>query len=218
MTREELIKKVALKMDEISSSDDVIVSVNISDNNPLYTQINQLLNESINEALAKVPVQRIADDYIMQTGEVEIEELYKSTRAVAMITYPNDFLRFVSIDDIVFQRPIVELAVEGDEVSKNQHNKFLVAKYAKPVGVISRDGITGGKFIKCYSYDSEDTPRPQMTYVKRFDGDLSTTSTIKIDEYLSDIVAWICAGRVYASRGDSGNMQICDNNAVALMV
>ena len=68
MTREELIKNVALKMDEISSSDDVIVDVNISDNNPLYTQINKLLNESINEALVKAPVHRIGNAMMMNGG------------------------------------------------------------------------------------------------------------------------------------------------------
>ena len=53
MDRQELIRKVALKMDEISSSDDVIVSVGIDDNNPLYTQIDSLLNESVNDMLMK---------------------------------------------------------------------------------------------------------------------------------------------------------------------
>lgn len=222
MTREELIKKVALKMDEISSSDDVIVNVNAGDNNPLYTQINNLLNESINEVLAKAPVYRINDRQIKQTSECATEELFNDTRIAAMITLPNDFLRLVSIDDASFQRPIIDLATEGDDMARKQRNKFLVAKNAKPVGVISTNPVSGGRVIKCYSYDKNTTPNPLMTYIVRYgvnpDENLDVTSHVHINDYLADVVSWVCAGKVFSSRGDSANMQICDNNAMALMV
>lgn len=207
MEREELIKKVALKMDEISSSNDVIVKVLESDNNPLYAQIDGLLNESVNDMLMKAPLYRLYN----HTGTAAAS---KSTTVnsikVGIIDVPTDFLRLASIEDKEFQRPIVTLAVEGDDVDKRQHNKHLVAKKAKPVAVIGTDA-TKKRIITCYSYGTSDQPSPIMLYVKRYDG------SITLDEYQIDITTWLCAGRVFSAQGDTAKSQICDANAVALM-
>ena len=77
MIRHELIKKVALKMDEISSSDDVIVPVGTGDNNPLYTQINNLLNESVNDVLMKAPIYRLSG-HIAEQNMVSIYFIFTS--------------------------------------------------------------------------------------------------------------------------------------------
>lgn len=218
MTREELIKKIALKMDEISSSDDVIVAVDSSDNNPLYAQINGLLNESINDVLTKAPIFRIKD-FVDLASSMQIAEGYTfdKSRKVAHISVPDDFIRIVSIVDDAFQRPIVDLAIDGDDVSKRQHNKFLVAKTAKPVAVLGRDDA-GDRVITCYSYELTDTPAPSMSYIKRFEGSKDLLSTIHIDAYLEDIITWVCAGRVFAAQGDLNKGKICDDNAAALMI
>ena len=220
MTREELIANVALKMDEISSSDDVIVSVNASDNNPLYTQINGFINESVNDVLTKAPIYRIKNQIEamnLAPSDYAEETIIGTFRKKVVIDVPNDFIRLVSITDSLFQRPIVDLAVEGDNVDKQQHNKALVAKTAKPVAVIGRD-IYGGRTISCYSYSATDTPAPNMIYVKRYDNSLDLSEDTGLDEYITDIVSWACAGKVFASRGDVNNGKICDENAMALMV
>lgn len=217
MTREELIKNVAMKMDEISSSDDVIVSVMSGDNNPLYTQINELLNESINDVLMKAPAYRIQDQIVALSGTGTIQELFGATRKAYVISVPEDFLRVVSIVDIKFQRPIVDLAVDGDDISKRQANKFLVAKYAKPVAVLGRDS-SGKRIITCYSYDSNDTPTPSISYIQRFSGSQDKGTQIDFNQYLIDIISWACAGRVFAVQGDINRGKICDDNASALMI
>ena len=151
MTREELIKKVALKMDEISSSDDVIVPVGTGDNNPLYTQINNLLNESVNDALMKAPIYRIQSQLSsIESSSFTVDVIFKKPydRKVASVSVPEDFIRLVSITDNLLQRPIVDLSIEGDDIDKRQHNKFLIAKSAKPVAVIGRN-TTGGRKITC---------------------------------------------------------------------
>ena len=220
MTREELIKKVALKMDEISSSDDVIVAVDSSDNNPLYTQINGLLNESINDILTKAPIHRLTSfvDVVLQ-GNANTCDAPVGNRSVAVFNVPKDFIRLVSIVDTNFKRPIVELSFEGDEVDKRQHNKFLMAKSSKPVAVLGLNAEGQGENkITCYSYDKNTTPYPTMHYISRFEGALDLSSNITIDDYLADIVSWACAGRVFAAQGDVNKGQLCDNNATALMV
>lgn len=194
-------------MDEISSSNDVIVQVLESDNNPLYTLIDSLLNESVNDVLMKAPIYRLHNHIVS----------VKASRAatsngikVAIIDVPEEFLRFVSIVDNAFQRPIVELAVEGDDTDKRQHNKFLVAKQAKPVAVIS-NSASQGRIITCYSYGNDGQPSPVFNYIKRYDDD-------NLDEYQTDIVTWVCAGRVFSAQGDINKSKICDENAAALMI
>lgn len=207
MDRQELIRKVALKMDEISSSDDVIVSVGIDDNNPLYTQIDSLLNESVNDMLMKAPIYRLYNhiNTVASSRPTTVNSI-----KVGIIEVPVDFLRFASIEDKAFKRPIVTLAVEGDDVDKRQHNKHLVAKKTKPVAVISNDA-TKKRIITCYSYGLADMPSPTMQYIKRYDG--NTT----LDDYQIDIATWICAGKVFAVQGDTVKEKTCDENAVALM-
>lgn len=214
MTREDLIKKVALKMDEISSSDDVIVSVHSGDNNPLYEQINGLLNESINDVLTKAPIYRI-NSQLDSMNIIDTETIFDS-RQIAVVTVPEDFIRIMSISDEAFERPIVDLAMEGDDVDKRQHNKFLVAKQAKPVAVLGRT-MDGRRVIRCYSYGEDDVPMPYILYVKRY-SDTNMSSKILFDDYLVDIISWVCAGKVFAAQGDLSKGKLCDENAVSLMV
>lgn len=215
MTREELIKKVALKMDEISSSDDVIVPVHTGDNNPLYTQINNLLNESVNDVLMKAPIYRIQN----QVASISVstpKDLFGGARKAAVISIPDEFIRLVSISDTLLQRPITVLAVEGDDTDKRQHNRHLVARTAKPAAVIGNNGL--GRTITCYSYDSDATPKPTLIYIKRYDNDRDTTAETDLDEYMTDLVSWVCAGKVFAAQGDVNKGKICDENAASLMI
>lgn len=228
MTREELIKKVALKMDEISSSDDVIVDVDTSDNNPLYAQINGLLNESVNDVLMKAPMYRIQSQTAVETfavvGSTTPIELAGGRKAIEL-NLPENFLRLVSISDGSFKRPIVELAFEGDEVDKRQHNRHLVAKNEKPVAVL-KNVVKGGvlssevaRAITCYSYGPDDSINPTLIYIKRYDKDQSDLSAdTDLDVFISDIVSWACAGRVFSAQGDVNKGKICDENAMSLMV
>jgi hypothetical protein len=236
MTREELIKNVALKMDEISSSDDVIVPVGTGDNNPLYTQINNLLNESVNDVLMKAPIFRLQSQVASLTtiaigegedtepatlsetlGNYEFTSILGGLRKAAVISMPSDFIRLASINDTSFQRPIVDLAIEGDMVDNRQHNKFLVAKSAKPVAVIGRDS-TGNRTITCYSYSASATDASlTFNYIKRYENKNATEDSL-LDDYLIDIVTWVCAGKVFAAQGDINKGKLCDENAAALMI
>lgn len=215
MTREELIKTVALKMDEISSSNDILITVNSGDNNPLYTQINSLINESVNDVLMKAPIYRLQshiESYAISTAKT----IFGGLRKVAVFAVPADFVRFVSIQDNLFQRPIVTLAIEGDDMDKRQHNKHLVAKSAKPVAVLGNTGTS--RIITCYSYDTSATPAPTMLFIERYEGDDTLTSDVGLDDYMIDLVSWVCAGRVFAAQGDVNKGKICDENAAALMI
>lgn len=210
MEREALIRKVALKMDEISSSNDVIVSVGIADNNPLYTQIDSLLNESVNDVLLKAPIYRLSDFIKEDIDSTPIvSEIRGTSRETAMITVPSDFLRFVSIQDTGLFRPITELAIQGDDTDKRQHNIHLMAKSAKPVAVIST-GIDS-MLITIYSFERSSVYTITLTYIPRYSGDDIS------NEFIIDVASWVCAGKVFAIQGDIAKSQACDANAVAIM-
>lgn len=216
MTREELIKKVAMKMDEISSSNDVFVSVGADDNNPLYTQINSLLNESINDVLSKAPMYRLTDLLTSsKPSDVNVDTI--DERKVAVIRIPSSFMRIASITDAAFKRPIVDLAIPGDAVDNMQHNPYLMAKNAKPVGVLEANSY-GEREIRCYSYSHADTPNPTALYIERFNGSLDISSEITIDDYLADIISWVCAGKVFVAEGFADRGKVCDENAAAIMI
>lgn len=214
MTREELIKKIALKMDEISSSDELLVPVDTGDNNPLYTQINNLLNESVNDVLMKAPIYRL-HDHVDTVASSTPGETFDKSRKIAVIAVPDDFVRLVSISDALFQRPIIELAIEGDDIDRRQHNRHLVAKNAKPVAVISNGTA---RTITCYSYATTETPNPTLLYIKRYDNDKDTSAETGLDGYMTDLVSWVCAGKVFAAQGDINKGKICDENASSLMI
>lgn len=216
MTREELIKKVALKMDEISSSNEsIVVVVNSGDNNPLYAQINNLLNECVNDVLMKAPIYRL-QSLVSTIDESTTEEIFNGARKIVIFSVPDNFLRLVSISDASFQRPIVDLSIEGDATDKRQHNRHLVAKNAKPVAVIGHNDTN--RVIKCYSYEASETPAPTFIYVPRYDKDTALSSEIGLNEYIIDVVSWVCAGRVFAAQGDINRGKLCDENAAALMI
>ena len=225
MTVKELIKIVALKMDEISSSDDIIVNVDISDNNPLYAQIYGMLDESVNDVLLKAPVHRLESQIanLAMTvkdnsgkGTYKTEEIFDKTRKRLVFDVPEDFLRLASYTDTKFDRPIVDLSIEGDSIANMQHNKFLFAKSSKPVAVLGRDD-DGYRVISCYSYAKDDVVQPKVHYVKRFTSG-NIDATISLDSYLTDIVTWVCAGKVFDVRGDINNSKVCNDNAASLMI
>ena len=218
MTREQLIRNVALKMDEISSSDDVEIDIHAGDNNPLYAQIDGLLNESVNEVLMKAPVYRLNNFVVMKTcsaddGSLIVGKNTPNTRTIAIIVVPSDFLRFITIRDTAFQRPITELSFEGDDTDKRQQNKHLIAKSAKPVAVMANN--VDSLRITCYSYANDVTPSPTLRYIKRFGYSVDASL---LDDYMIDAVSWVCAGKVFSAQGDINKAKTCDENAVSIMI
>ena len=57
-----------------------------------------------------------------------------------------------------------------------------------------------------------------MHYVKRYNNNSDTSADTDLDEYMVDLVSWVCAGKVFAAQGDINKGKICDENAAALMI
>lgn len=232
MTREELIRQVALRMDEITPDigiDDL--TVDGADGNPLYALIDGLVNAGALELFSVAPYWRLpqtpfpsADVQLETVGSTRTINDDKTTiaqRKMIRLKIQDDFLRVAEINHPSFQRPITEVVPEMSEIGKRQHNPFLMAKEARPVGVISHS--SWGREIDCYSIDmSATTSGLDATYIAtpempEFDDETTAIEDV-VPSVLIDALEWIIAARTFGARGDANHAAICQQNAQNILV
>lgn len=230
MTRTELVKKVAMKMDELSSSDEMNLNIGIEDNNPLIILINGLLDEAVNETLAAIPQHRCSYIKRMLSSEPSSVSKFSLTKydrsgtsslAYMKITLPDEFLRFVRLTSAYHGRDILTLHNATDTIAIRQSNKHLRAGVTKPVAVLDND-VAGSPCVIVYSFPSDavltdSTKATAFYYVPRVDG-LASDYIPELDNYITDIAAWVCAGKVFTTQGDAQRGAACVQNAQSLMV
>lgn len=236
-TRAQLIQHVALRMDEVSPdivADDLVVDG--SDGNPLYTLIDGLVDGGALELFSVAPYWRLPQSVFQQT-DVQTEDVGTArtiadesgtiaVRKVIRLKLPEDFLRVAEIICDEFQRPITEAVPEISDLGKRQHNPYLMAKEAKPVGVLSH-GVWGSgndavhcREIDCYSVAAAPTnlvatyiPKPSMP---------ASSSSSDVEEVIPPVLLpaleWLIAARTFGARGDSNHLAICQQNAQNLLV
>lgn len=232
MTRNELIQQVALRMDEVSP--DITVSdltIDGSDGNPLYTLIDGLVDAGALELFSVAPYWRlpqsefatpkyedVGKQRVVNDGETTI-----AVRKMIRLKVPDDFLRVAEINCTAFQRPITEVVSEMSDLGKRQHNPFLMAKEARPVGVMSHgvwDSNAQCREIDCYSVPS--VPNDvSATYIATPTIPASGTSTAietVVPPVLVDALEWLIAARTFGARGDANHSAICQQNAQNLLV
>lgn len=224
MTRSDLALKTAMTMDELSSSDEMVLNVGIEDNNPLALLIDGLLDEAVNATLAAVPQHRLT--FVKTLDSVNAVSAFSlvsvGERSKLAITLPTDFLRLVSITTKNgFARDIMQVCMPSDALARRQDNAALRAGSAKPVAVL-RNG-DGGQVIDIYSLPSGSTLEEDygveayLTYAPRVaKGDSDYTPSL--DSYLTDIAAWWCASLVFSAQGDASRSAAALANAKSLMV
>ena len=238
MTRLELIRQVALRMDEVTpeSPDFTIANIPVdgSDNNPLYALIDGLVDAGALELFSVAPFWRLPQKAFTGVAVKTLPALFNS-RKVVRLKVEDDFLRVAEIDCVHFQRPITEVVPEVSDLGKRQHNRFLMGKEAKPVGVMSHDEWTTGsgqsavtaqcREIDCYSIDGSTTVNvatdvkatyiatPEMPSVES-----STDIETVVPPVLVDALEWLVAARTFGARGDANHAAICQQNAQNLLV
>lgn len=230
MTRDELIRGVALHMDEITPDNDYVIAVDGSDNNPLYALIDGLIWGTSLELYSIAPYWRIKQKSF---ASVDTETAFANTdyeRTVIRLKVPEDFLRVAEISHTDFARPITEVFSEQSEEGKRQHSPYLVAKTARPVGIMSH-GVWGTgqsteqvREIDCYSLGEGITfsaadlvatyiPTPEI---------IANTGTDAVEAVIPAALIpafeWLLAARAFGSRGDVNHMNICEKNAKELLV
>ena len=242
-TRADVVKHVALKMDEVSP--DITISdiaIDGADNNPLYALIDGLVDAGALELFSVAPYWRLPKTNFAgpETEEVGTQRKLNDgnttspTRKMIRLKVPANFLRVAEISHPSFQRPITEVVPEASELGKRQHNPNLMAKGARPVGVMSHgvwvnnagtesETTENCREIDCYSIPSTGTtaglvatyiPKPSMP---AYSSSTDIEDTI-IPAVLIPAMEWIVAARTFGARGDANHAAICQQNAQNLLV
>lgn len=227
MTRKDIILAAALRMDEISASSNVYVTVSTSDNDPLYAQLNGVLDEALVEIYAMAPYWRLPQTSFLATSIAYATDPH-SGRVYLRLKVPGDFLKIAEINCAEWERPIVEIFAEGSDMGRRQHNRHLMGKSAKPVGVMSHgiwEGNAQVREIDCFSFDADTAEATSLnaTYIAR---PLTETHNITPDTVISDDILvpgivepleWLMASKVFGLRGDE-RTAICQKNAEGLLI
>lgn len=231
-TRAQLIQHVALRMDEVSP--DITVdnlTVDGSDNNPLYTLIDGLVDGGALELFSVAPYWRLPQSEF-DSSDIQIDDVGSdrhvadgsvtvSARKVIRLKLPDDFLRVAEIICDEFQRPVTEAFPEVSELGRRQHNPFLMAREARPVGVLSH-GIWNSspcREIDCYSVAGDPT-NLVATYIAKPTMPSSLSGDVEdvVPPVLLPALEWLIAARTFGARGDVNHAAVCQQNAQNLLV
>lgn len=243
MTRLELIQHVALRMDEVTPDAPEFtvadLTVDGADGNPLYSLINGLVESGTLELFSVAPYWRLPQKEFENVKLGTLPSSFGSRRYIRL-KVTDDFLRVAEINHSEFQRPITEVVPEASEMGKRQHNRFLMGKEARPVGVISHGEWTSGsgqsetteqcREIDCYSIapaPSAGSPDPALenvaaTYIAKpaviSDEAPAVTVEDAVPPVLIPALEWLIAARTFGARGDANHAAICQQNAQNLLV
>jgi len=225
MTKEQLIQQVALRMDEVTPDAGLNVTVDGSDNNPLYTLIDGLVNDGLVELFSVAPYWRLPQT---RFEDVIIAAIREGDRKIIKLKVPADFLRVAEIDyPEVFQRPITEIVSEQSPEGRRQHNRFLMGKLAKPVGVMSHgvwEGDEDCREIDCYSLPAShegDGSAVVASYIAKPEAIASTGDNAVeavVPQVLIPCLEWMVAYLTFSARGDVNHATVCRQNAQNLLV
>lgn len=230
MTRNELIQQVALRMDEVSPDITIAdLTVDGADGNPLYALIDGLVDAGALELFSTAPYWRLPQTEFGATNTIvgALPTLFGG-RKIIRLKILDDFLRVAEISCKDFQRPITEVVPEMSEAGKRQHNRFLMGKEARPVGVMSH-GLWGAdkcREIDCYSLSGTSTVTASdgieafyiATPTMPEAADATTQIESVIPPVLVDALEWIIASRTFGARGDAEHAAICQQYAQNLLV
>lgn len=197
MTREELIRKVKVKLDEVSPferDESNVIALeypNESDVKPIWTLIDETLNDACNDALMLIPLYRIkpfqfADQRVFITGG---KNYYNG-----FLKLPDDFLRLHSFKLQDWSREVSTAISTQNPNYTLQGNEFTKGKPCKPVCVI--DEHTGvGATLDFYSTSVKSPVVQKALYVARFDDSdiqenltdfFAVMTALKITDYLGE--------------------------------
>lgn len=228
-SRTQLKQAVALRMDEVTPLAGLGLTVDGSDGNPLYELIDGVIGDAAIALFSKAPYWRLPQTPFNDSSEIKVEAIDSSDTSsskIIRLRVNDSFLRVAEINCKYFQRPITEVFSEQSPEGKRQHNRYLRAGSAKPVGVMSHGKWEAAdcREIDCYSIDASNTVTIATDIVASYiaiPGEINdTTGTVEsvIPQALIPAFEWTIAGMAFSARGDTNHAAICQQNAKSLIV
>lgn len=207
-------------MDEITPENDFVIPVDGADNNPLYELIDGLADDAALELYASAPYWRLPSQAFLY-DEIKVEPIFPTksdSRKMIRLKVTDDFLRVAVIRCDDFHRPVTDIYPEQSAEGKRQHNRFLMGKEAKPVGVLTHGWWDGApcREIDCYSLAPDSAAGPRAGIEASYIAKPGRAETIP--ERLFPPLEWLIAARAFEARGDGNHGQICLATAKSLLV
>lgn len=178
MTREELVQRVKVKLEEYSPFDydknDMIALQDVEEGNPLleinpiYSYIEKSLDDSCNEVLKTIPLHlikpRVFD--VKPTSEpIKGTSYYK-----VIYNLPEAYLRLHSVQIEDWVRPLMEVSSYEREDGVFSGNIYTMGKPSRPIAIedYGLNGEVMQKQLHCYS-TKKDTSNAPLRYVPKFE-------------------------------------------------
>ena len=178
MTREELVQKVKVKLEELSPFDydktDMIALEGIVPNdkqleiNPIYSYIDASLNDSCNEVLNSIPLNLITPrEY---NGVPDIIAIKRTSYYKAVFNLPKDYLRLYSVCLHDWCRQVMKVASYEMEQGVFSGNIYTMGKPSRPMAIEDYGMIDGNQIKQLHCYSTKRiSNESQLRYVPRFE-------------------------------------------------
>lgn len=140
MDRNQIIRRVRIKLDELAPFDGAEVVSNPT--------IESCLNEASDALLMAAPTHIHPSPYNFSSNAVVLSS---TTPTKGYVQIPANFLRLVSFKLAAWRRAVVTPVVEGSNVHSKQHNPYARGGTWKPVMVYRYEPALPGHILEFYS-------------------------------------------------------------------
>lgn len=184
MDRATLIKRVKVKLDELTPFDEgLAVALPNADIKPVEAYVDEALDEAAGEVLLRVPLHKLSPKRVVGAMAVPVGD------GIGYVNCPDDFLRLYSFKMEGWQREVEYPISEGSFHYKLQRNKHTRGGVAKPVVVLNHRA-TKAKQLEYYSLaDGVEHKVEKFLYIPM-------QLAENIAENLQLLVIWVCARKV----------------------
>jgi hypothetical protein len=188
MTRQEIIQRIFIKMDEASA-----LEVGASIEQP---QIDSILNEATIKTLLLVPVRLLFKD--SKTITADGTAINNET---GYFTLPDDFVRLVVLQMKVWEKPVHQHLTPAHELYAFQSDPFSRGSTTKPLCFINVGA--SGAILEYYSVKNNDHTVKTFRYMDNVEPEEIS------DTQLLNCVEWQCASMVFGVYGRGDASQYC---------
>lgn len=186
MTKEQIIKAVKVKMEEITPFDDGLMVLN-AEVKPIESYISEVFQNSIDKLLMICPLSLTTETSLPSTG---LTSTTNNGKSIGKLSIPDDFIRLHTFKMAGWERPVHRCISTENPKYSEQLNPWTRGGNSKPV-------IVNKGYLEIYTYNTGDTVQTSL-YIKRVDID---APDISIHDKLINPLCSLIAADVYAIFG-----------------